>query len=51
MNKTESERKLCEEEKEAIIEYLKGIDQSGFYPNFNADIEATGWVKIKYKNE
>ena len=42
---------FTEVEKEAIIEYLKVIDQSGFYPNYEADIEATGWVKIKYKDE
>lgn len=38
-------------EKEAIIEYLKAIDQSGVYPNKESVIEATGWVKIKYKDE
>ena len=42
---------FSEQEKEAIIEYLKVIDQSGFYPNYEANIEATGWVKIKFKNE
>lgn len=38
-------------EKEAIIEYLRVIDETGYYPNFNARIEKTGWVKIQYKNE
>lgn len=42
---------FSESEKEAIIEYLKAIDQSGFYPNKESEIQATGWVKIKYKDE
>lgn len=42
---------FSEAEKEAIIEYLKAIDQSGIYPNKEAEFEATGWVKIKYKDE
>ena len=42
---------FSEPEKEAIIEYLKTIDQSGIYPNKESEIEATGWVKIKHKNE
>lgn len=40
-----------EEEKDAIVEYLKHVDQTGIYPNYDAEIEATGWVKIKYRNE
>ena len=40
-----------EAEKDAIVEYLKQVDQTGIYPNYDAEIEATGWVKIKYRNE
>lgn len=40
-----------EEEKDAIVEYLKQVDETGIYPNYDAEIEATGWVKIKYRNE
>ena len=42
---------FSEEEKNALVEYLKQVDQTGIYPNYNAEIEATGWVKIKYRNE
>ena len=40
-----------EAEKDAIVEYLKMVDQTGIYPNYDAEIEATGWVKIIYRNE
>lgn len=40
-----------EEEKDAIVAYLKQVDETGIYPNYDAEIEATGWVKIKYRNE
>lgn len=40
-----------EVEKDAIVEYLKQVDETGIYPNYDAKIEATGWVKIKYRNE
>jgi len=42
---------FSEEEKEAIVTYLKHIDQSGIYPNYDADFRANGWVELKYKNE
>jgi nitric oxide reductase subunit C len=42
---------FSDSEKEAIIAYLKEIDQSGQYPNHNAEFDYTGWVKIAYKNE
>ncbi len=40
-----------EAEKNALVEYLKQVDQTGIYPNYDAKIEATGWVKIIYRNE
>jgi nitric oxide reductase subunit C len=42
---------FSEEEKEAIVTYLKHIDNTGFYPNYEADFKANGWVELKYKNE
>lgn len=38
-------------EKESLITFLKEVDQSGYYPNYEAAIHADGWVEIKYKNE
>lgn len=42
---------FSEIEKNALIEYLKQIDETGIYPNYNAEIETTGWVKLKYRDE
>ncbi|WP_290627717.1 cytochrome c [Altibacter sp.] len=41
---------FSEGEKDAIIEYLRIVDETGYYPNFDASIERSGWVKIKYKD-
>ena len=38
-------------EKDAVVEYLKGIDQTGYYPNFDANFDPSGWVELKYKGE
>lgn len=40
-----------ETEKDALVEYLKHVDNTGIYPNYDAKFDATGWVKIKYRNE
>ena len=42
---------FSEEEKEAIVAYLQQKDSTGYFPNYKADLKATGWVEIKYKNE
>jgi len=42
---------FSDKESEAIIDYLKTIDSTGYYPNYNAEIQANGWVKLKYKDE
>lgn len=42
---------FSEEEKVALVEYLKQVDETGIYPNYDAEIETTGWVKVKYRNE
>jgi nitric oxide reductase subunit C len=49
--KTMPKFNFSEEEKNALVAYLKAIDSTGFYPNYNAKINATGWVDLKYKNE
>lgn len=41
---------FTKEEKDEIVEYLKFVDSSGFFPNKNYDINILGWVKIKMKN-
>lgn len=38
-------------EKEALIQFLKEVDQTGYYPNTNTEIKPNGWVSIKNKNE
>jgi nitric oxide reductase subunit C len=38
-------------EKDDIVAYLKYIDSTGYYPNYDAKFKATGWVELKYKNE
>ena len=42
---------FSEKEKEDIVEYLKYIDSTGYYPNFDTDIKFNGWIDIKYKNK
>jgi nitric oxide reductase subunit C len=42
---------FSEEEKAAIVAYLKEIDNTGYYPNYDAEFKKSGWVEIKYKNE
>lgn len=49
--KTMPQFNFSETEKEALVTFLKEVDQSGYYPNHNATIEPTGWVDIQYKNE
>ena len=42
---------FSEDEKEALVQYLKQVDETGIYPNYDGEIEATGWVKLKYRDE
>lgn len=37
-------------EKESLIQFLKEIDQTGYYPNSKVKKQPTGWVTLKYKN-
>lgn len=40
---------FSEEEKEALAHFLTHVDNTGFYPNRNAEFDYTGWVTIEYK--
>ena len=42
---------FTDSELDAIIEYLTSIDKTGYFPNYDAQIDPSGWVKIKYKDE
>ncbi|MDT8410945.1 MAG: cytochrome c [Vicingaceae bacterium] len=42
---------FSEDEKEAIVQFLKEVDQTGYYPHGDAEKKPNGWVKIKYKNQ
>jgi nitric oxide reductase subunit C len=42
---------FTEEEKNAIVAYLKHIDSTGYFPNYNAKFNYSGWVEIKNKHE
>jgi nitric oxide reductase subunit C len=42
---------FSEAEKDALVTYLKFIDSTGYYPNYGAKFELTGWVDIENKNE
>lgn len=40
-----------EEERNQLAQFLKEIDQTGFYPNLQANSKNNGWVTIKYKDQ
>jgi len=42
---------FTEEEKDAVVAYLKLVDSTGYFPNYDARIDFSGWVEIKNKNE
>jgi nitric oxide reductase subunit C len=42
---------LSENDKDALVQFLKEVDQTGTYPNVKAKIESNGWVILKYKNQ
>lgn len=41
---------LSENEKNELVQFLKEVDQTGYYPNIDAEIKPNGWVSLKYKN-
>lgn len=38
-----------EEEKNAIVQFLREVDETGFYPNYQSKMKTNGWVDINYK--
>lgn len=36
-------------EKEALVAYLKAVDQTGYFPDYNAKINPNGWVNTSTK--
>jgi nitric oxide reductase subunit C len=49
--KTMPKFNFSEDEKSALIAFLKAVDKTGYFPNHNATIHPNGWVEIQYKNE
>jgi nitric oxide reductase subunit C len=45
--KTMPKFRFNSDEKEELIQFLKEIDQTGYYPNIDAKLESNGWVSIK----
>jgi len=39
-----------ESESSTLIQFLKEIDQTGYYPNRDTKIQSNGWVTLKYKS-
>ena len=42
---------FSDKDKECLVAFLKEVDQSGYYPNYNAKTQLNGWVEIQCKNE
>ncbi len=40
---------LSESDKNKLVQFLKEIDQTGYYPNTDLEIRKDGWVEIKKK--
>lgn len=40
---------FSEPEKDQLVQFLKEVNETGYYPNINAKIEKTGWVELQYK--
>jgi nitric oxide reductase subunit C len=49
--KTMPKFNFSENEKEALVAYLKLIDSTGYFPNYEARFNITGWVELKTKDE
>lgn len=49
--KTMPKFNFTNEEKYTLLMFLKEVDKTGYYPDFNSDIEPNGWVEITNKNE
>ncbi len=42
--------KLNEFENNALVQFLKEVSQTGYFPNTSAKIKTNGWVVLHYKN-
>jgi nitric oxide reductase subunit C len=42
---------FTEEEKDALVQFLTEIDETGYYPIVDAEKDVSGWVGMKYKNQ
>ncbi|MCC6384219.1 MAG: cytochrome c [Bacteroidia bacterium] len=42
---------FSEKQKDAIVAYLREVDKTGHFPDYNARMHPTGWVEIKTKSE
>lgn len=42
---------FSEDEQNAIVQFLKEIDQCGHYPVEDGNLKTSGWVDMKYKNQ
>ena len=42
---------FSEDEKNAFVAYLKHIDSTGYYPNYDTKINYAGWVELTSKHE
>lgn len=40
---------FSEQEKDYLVQFLKEVNETGYYPNKGAKIEKTGWVELQYK--
>lgn len=49
--KTMPKFNLTNEETASILMFLKEVDKTGHYPDYNSNIKLNGWVEITNKNE
>ena len=40
---------FSEQEKDQLVQFLKEVNETGYYPNKEATIKNTGWVDLHYK--
>lgn len=41
---------FTDEEKNQIISFLRAVDQTGYFPDYKANLQPNGWVEINYKS-
>ncbi|WP_169051715.1 cytochrome c [Flavobacterium sp. H122] len=42
---------FSKQETDALLSFLKEVDKTGQYPNYNANMKPDGWVEITTENE